>query len=68
MQWAHDLADREGLVCWSDASPGGVAFYRARGYEAVDEVVTELGEWTGGVVGGRYVHTGMMRFPKEGVH
>jgi predicted N-acetyltransferase YhbS len=36
LRWGCELADREGLTTWLEASPEGYGAYRKFGFEAVD--------------------------------
>ncbi|KAI1866348.1 uncharacterized protein JN550_007736 [Neoarthrinium moseri] len=62
LRWATDLADREGLACWTEASPAGLPVYEAFGFETKDAVVSKLAESIGG---GLYTSTCVLREPRR---
>lgn len=62
LAWATEIADREGLTCWVEASPVSVPVYRKFGFNVQEEVVSRLDESHGGR---SYIYTSMMREPKK---
>ncbi|KAI0123557.1 hypothetical protein BJ170DRAFT_87728 [Xylariales sp. AK1849] len=62
LAWATEIADREGLACWTEASPAALPLYQKFGFTAQDSVVTELDESAGG---GTYTTTCILREPRR---
>lgn len=62
LAWANELADREGLVCYTEASVEGLPVYEKAGWKAKDVIVSNLLESAGG---GTYTSTCVLREPKS---
>ncbi|KAB5518085.1 N-acetyltransferase-like protein [Coniochaeta sp. 2T2.1] len=45
LSWGNELADRERLPIWLEASPKGYGLYRRFGFEDVDMLETDLQRW-----------------------
>lgn len=67
LEGATELADKRKLPIWLDASPMSVKLYEKFGFKAVGEVKSDLSLGSKGVGSGIYVHTCMLREPREGV-
>ncbi len=61
MKWGTDLADREELLLFLEATSGNEGFYGKFGFEKVSEARHDLRPWGGE---GFYTHVFMMRQPK----
>ncbi|KAF7515107.1 hypothetical protein G7054_g14759 [Neopestalotiopsis clavispora] len=59
LEWATELADREGLVCWTTGSPKGLPLYQKFGFEAKEDIVMPV------LSGGTYTYTAVVREPKK---
>jgi GNAT superfamily N-acetyltransferase len=62
LSWGVRIADREGLICWTEASPVSVPLYEKFGFKVVETVEMELHESCGG---GKYTYTCMLREPRS---
>ena len=49
LRWGTEIADREGLRCWLEASPHGYPLYKRFGFEAVDVLDLDLARKWGAV-------------------
>jgi len=58
LAWATELADREGLIMYTEGSPVATPLYEKFGFEPVGEVVSDL------LDGGSYTYTCLLRKPK----
>lgn len=47
LQWGLEIADREGVECWIDASPMGLGLYKKLGWKEVGEIKVDLRDWGG---------------------
>lgn len=45
VKWPTDLADREGLLVFLDATPGSEGFYAKFGFQKVSETRHDLSNW-----------------------
>lgn len=52
LDWGLEIADRERVECWIDASPAGLGLYKKLDWKEVGEMVIDLGDW-----GGKEGHT-----------
>ncbi|KAH8668923.1 hypothetical protein BX600DRAFT_460968 [Xylariales sp. PMI_506] len=62
LAWATELADREGIACWTEGSPMALALYHKFGFVDQGEVVSQLAESAGG---GTYTYTSILREPSR---
>jgi len=62
LEWATNLADEKGLICWVEASPTSVSLYQKFEFEIKEKVVVHLDESCGG---GTQTTSCMMREPKR---
>ncbi len=58
LEWAVNMADTHGLICWVEASPEGIPLYEKFNFEVKDTVVMDLPG------GGTYTHFCMLRNPE----
>jgi hypothetical protein len=61
VKWGTDLADREGLLVFLEATLGNEGYYAKFGFEKVSEARHDLSKWGGE---GVYTHVFMVREPK----
>lgn len=62
LAWAAEIADREGLACWTESSPMALPLYQKFGYEIQDTVVSQIDEAAGG---GTYTSSAVLREPRK---
>ena len=59
LAWATELADRERLVCWTEASPKALPLYQKFGFEFKESIEMPV------LSGGTYTYTSVLREPKK---
>lgn len=66
VKWGTDLADKEGLQCYVEASPAGYQLCQKFGFKDVAEMTIKLGKFRKGYKD--YKHTVMIRPPFGAFH
>ena len=62
VNWGTEIADKEGLPCYLEASPAGLRLYRNVGFEEVENFDLDMARWGGQ---GIHRHVCMLRKPKQ---
>ena len=62
VEWGLDMADREGLPCWLQATPQGRGLYSKCGFEIVGDMDIDMSKYGGE---GIYRYVCMLRPAKE---